>query len=306
MYLMKKVAVVLEMNESDNTVCDFAERIASRIEFDSIDFIHVVKNVELPKEITDQYPDLINPLDESIKEAMGELIGKYPSLSSHKNVSIQVLEGNRQKQLTDFARENDLDLLIIDQGEETKAHLNFLPKLARTLTCDIAIVPATVPDDIRQLLVPIDFSENSKMALEFAQLLASVDSNIRIHGLHIYKVPQGYRKLGKSYEEFQQIMRKNAQSELKKFFKEHAIDHSQISMNFIHQSGDNIPTMINRFALSNKVDMILAGSRGNNTLSSFLLGNIAESLITKEHYLPLIIVKNKGASVKLWEALMQI
>ena len=64
--------------------------------------------------------------------------------------------------------------------------------------------------------------------------------------------------------------------------------------------------MINRYALSNKVDMILIGSRGRDTLSSFVLGSMAEQLITKEHYLPMVIVKNKGASLKLWEALLHL
>lgn len=306
MYLMKKVAVVLDLNESDAVVCDFVERIVSRIEFSSIEFIHVVKNAEIPKDLSDKYPDLITPLDETIKDAVQKTISDFTSICCHDNVNIHVLEGDKQKEIPKFAREHDLDLLVIDQGEEDQAHLNFLPKLTRNLTCDVAIVPATVPEDIRQLLVPIDFSKNSGMALQFAQLLASVDKNITIKGLHLYRVPNGYRKVGKTFEEFSEVVLENAKSEYRKFLDEYDVDADTVDMTFLLQSGDTIPTMINRYALSNKVDMILIGSRGRDTLSSFVLGSMAEQLITKEHYLPMVIVKNKGASLKLWEALLHL
>lgn len=306
MYLMKKLAVVLDLNEADDAVCDFVDRVARKADFDSIDFIHVVKSLDLPKQIVEKYPSLITPLDESIINAIQDKISNYPSIASHENVNIHVLEGRKLQSITNFAHDHNIDLVVTDQGEEDEEHQVILPKIARNLTCDLAIVPATVPEDINRLLVPIDFSKNSCMAIQFAQLLKSFDPNIQIHGLHVYKVPQGYRKSGKSYEEFAEVMLDNAKHQLEQFFSENDIDGSDIEMNFQLQKGDNIPTMINRFALSNKVDMILIGSRGRDTLSSFILGSIAEQVINKDHYLPLVIVKNKGASMKLWQALMEL
>lgn len=306
MYLMKKLAVVLDLNEVDDVVCDFVDRVARKADFDSIDFIHVVKNLNLPKEVVDKYPSIVTPLDQSIKSAIEKKISNYASIAEHDNVTVHVIEGRKLQTITQFVREQDIDLLVTDQGESDEEHHSILPKLARNITCDLAIVPATVPYDINQLVVPVDFSVNSGMAIRFAQLLKSMDPNIRIHGLHIYNVPQGYRKSGKNYEEFAEIMLENARKQLTTFFKENDIDSSDIEMNYLLQKGDSIPTMINRFALSNKVDMILIGSRGRDTLSSFILGNTAEQLINKDHYLPLVIVKNKGESVKLWEVLLDL
>jgi nucleotide-binding universal stress UspA family protein len=306
MYLMKKLAVVLDLNDLDDVVCDFVDRVARKAKFDSIDFIHVVKSLNLPDEIVDKYPSLITPLDESIKSAIQEKIAEYPSIAEHSNVNVHVIEGRKLQCITKFAHDNDIDLVVTDQGEQDEEHQVILPKLARNLTCDLAIVPPTVPEDINQVLVPVDFSVNSCMAIQFAQLLKSFDPNIRIHGLHVYRVPQGYRKSGKTFDEFAEVMLDNAKNELQRFYEENDIDGSDIEMNFVLKKGDSISTMINRFALSNKVDMILAGSRGTNTLSTFILGNIAEELITKDHYLPMVIVKNKSASMKLWEILMEL
>lgn len=306
MYLMKKLAVVLDLNEADDAVCDFVDRVARKADFDSIDFIHVVKSLDLPKQIVEKYPSLITPLDESIKKAIREKINTYASIADHDNVNIHVIEGLKLQSITKFAHDKDIDLMVTDQGEQDEEHQLILPKIARNLTCDLAIVPATVPEDINRLLVPIDFSENSSMALQFAQLLKSFDPNIKIQGLHIYKVPQGYRKSGMTYDEFAQVMLDNAKHQLKQFYKDNEIDSSDVEMNYQLQKGDNIPTMINRFALSNKADMILIGSRGRDTLSSFILGSIAEQVINKDHYLPLVIVKNKGASMKLWQALLEL
>lgn len=61
--------------------------------------------------------------------------------------------------------------------------------------------------------------------------------------------------------------------------------------------------MINRFSFNQKIDAIVLGSRGGSTLSSLFLGRVTEALIDRDQYLPMIVVKNKGESIKLWDAL---
>ena len=296
----------MDLSEHDDEVLNFVERVAKKLSLDSIDFFHVVKNLDLPKEIVEKYPDLITPLDESIKGAIKERLNASEVISSQKSVKVHVLEGNKLQTITQFVREKDIDLLVTNKGLKDDELNQMLPKIARNITCDVAIVPPEIPDDINQVLVPIDFSLNSCMALQFAELLADVDPSIQIHGLHIYNVPSGYRKMGKTYDEFADVMLKNADSQAQKFFEDNGINGKEIHMHYLLRKGDSVPTMINKFALSHNIDMVLIGSRGRNVLSSFVLGSITEGLINRDIYLPFIVVKNKGESLKLWQALMEL
>ena len=74
-------------------------------------------------------------------------------------------------------------------------------------------------------------------------------------------------------------------------------------MHYRMLNSNGIPYMINRFSFNQKIDAVVLGSRGGSTLSSFFLGRVTEALIDRDQYLPLIVVKNKGEDLKLWDAL---
>ncbi|MEQ9309484.1 MAG: universal stress protein [Balneolaceae bacterium] len=308
MYSIKRLLVVMELNDHDDVVCDYVNRITDLFSIESILFLHVADNLDVPKELVEKYPGLIPPIDDSIKGAIQEKIKNYPRITSINDIDYQILDGVKLRSISAVVREHDIDLLVINRSDEndSESEVAFLQKVVRSVGCTITLVPPTLPDDINTLLVPIDFSKNSFMALEHALNLAKKRPNIEIHALHIYKIPSGYFKTGLSIEGFAEELLKAAKVRLHAFLSENKIDENSFKMHFKLQKNDSVPYMINRFSFSNQVDAVIMGSRGRNTLSSFVLGSITEALIDRDQYLPLIIVKNKGRSMKLWDALLEL
>lgn len=306
MYSIERLLVVLDLNEHDEVAYEYVNRMSRVVTFDSILFLHVADNLDIPKQLVEKYPGLIPPIDESIKVAVENNIDKYEGIKNVKNIEIDILDGVKLQTISKVVRDNDIDLLVVNRSNSHDSEIAFLQKLARTITCSIALVPPTIPKEINKLLVPIDFSKNSYMALQYALQISADQPEMEIIGLHILKMPSGYFKTGLTYDEFAEELQKNAEQELKLFMNEHSIDPSAFAMHYRLKKSDSIPYMINRFSFSNQIDAIVIGSRGRDTLSSFVLGSITEALIDRDQYLPLLVIKNKDKNMKLWDALLEL
>ncbi len=306
MYSIERLLVVLDLNEHDEVAYEYVNRMSRVVSFDSILFLHVADNLDIPKQLVEKYPGLIPPIDESIKGAVENNIDKYEGIKNVKNIEIDILDGVKLQTISKVVRDNDIDLLVVNRSNTHDSEISFLQKLARTITCSIALVPPTIPKEINKLLVPIDFSKNSYMALQYALQISADQPEMEIIGLHILKMPSGYFKTGLTYDEFAEELQKNAEQELKLFMDEQNIDPSAFTMHYRLKKSDSIPYMINRFSFSNQIDAIAIGSRGRDTLSSFVLGSITEALIDRDQYLPLMVIKNKDKNMKLWDALLEL
>ncbi len=296
---------MLELNEHDETIFDFVNRIAAVLEdqLESISFLHVAEEIDIPKAILDKYPGLIPNIDESINQAIEEKLESFDHINDVKEISISTLGGAKLQQVPKFIRENDIDLLIVNRVEDDDEEIRHLQKLIRRSSCSVALIPPSVPSNVKNLLVPLDFSNNSLMALKTAKDLCTKHNDMHIHGLHIFNLPHGYFKTGLTKEQFIDELISNAKQEIEKFLKETGVDRNRFTMHYRQLNSNGIPYMINRFAFNHKIDAVVLGSRGGTTLSSLFLGRVTEALIDRDQYLPLIVVKNKGENLKIWEAI---
>ena len=306
MHLVKNLLVTLDLNEHDDIIFDFVNRVTSVLkeELTSITFIHAAEEIDIPKVILDKYPGLIPNIDESINKAIEEKLEIYEHINEINEISVVTLGGNKLQKIPQFIRENNIDLLIVvNRTSDDDNEVRYLQKLIRRSSCSVALIPPSVPSNIKHLLVPMDFSNNSLMALNTAKDLCFKHENMHITGLHIYSLPHGYFKTGLSKNEFIDELIANAQEEIGKFVEKTGIDKNRFTMHYRQLNTNGIPYMINRFSFNHKIDAIVLGSRGGSTLSSFFLGRVTEALIDRDQYLPFIVVKNKGENLKLWEAL---
>jgi nucleotide-binding universal stress UspA family protein len=122
--------------------------------------------------------------------------------------------------------------------------------------------------------------------------------------LHLYEVPHGYSKTGKTYEEFSEIMKENAKNDFRKFVSKH--NHPELECEMILNDGKNAGNLILEFATKIEADMILLGSRGRTTSAAVLLGSTAEKLIHVNKYLPMLIFKKKGETMGFFDALFKL
>ena len=243
---------------------------------------------------------------------MEELVNKYYDGRPATRLEYEVVIESPLVEIDLLRRikEKEIDLIIIGRihGEITAGET--IPvKISRKVPCSTLYIPEEVeperkmPEEIN-ILVPIDFSENALDAMDLAAEFAAAHEIPSIYSAHVYDVPLGYYKRGKSYEEFAEIMKSNAEKKYQEFIKK--IDLKGVFVKLVmfrleKKAHETIEKAVEEYG----IDLIIIGSRGKKAAARFLLESVTEQLI-RTTTTPLLVFKKKGKDMSLLEALLRL
>jgi nucleotide-binding universal stress UspA family protein len=179
-------------------------------------------------------------------------------------------------------------------------------RLARRASCSLLIIPETTVPKVQKILVPSDFSEYSKDAMEEAIMIAAKHGNAEIVCQNVFNVPSGYHFTGKTYEEFTAIMQMHAEINYKKFIRK--IDTKNIKITPVYTQDDNddpVQEIIDK-ALEIGADGIVIGAKGRTAATALFIGSMAERLIQFNDTLPLLVTRPKGKNAGILDYILEI
>lgn len=303
MKYFKKVMVGLDLSQLDEVLISNLKIFIPILDIEKVYFIHFSKSLMLPDEVTKAYPDLLAPMDETIESQIQYEIDKAkPSLDF--NYEIIVKEGNAQDSMLRWCKIKETDLLILGRKKGKRPSDSLVKNLSQKYPNPVLLLPETPPNkQINNILLPIDFSEHSKVSIQLA-IEISKKTNASIQCCHMYEVPNGYSKTGKSFEEFAEIMLENSKKDFNKFLKEN--DLPDLLCTFILNDKKDEAENILEFAASIGTDLLIVGSRGRSRSAAVLLGSVAEKLVNNNQDTPMLVMKEKGENMGFLEALFKI
>lgn len=299
----KVILIALDLTEMDDTLIRYAAMIGKILSIERIYFVHIVKSLELPEDLLEKYPDLMAPLDESIQN---DIKSKVASHFEDSPIAIDYLiqEGSPIDTLLKLTKVKEVDLIVMGRKKSLKGSGIVTSHIARKSPCSLLLVPEDFKSEIQKIVIPVDFSAHSllaaKQALQFAE-----NSDVKISFSHVYNVPIGFYKTGKSFDEFAAIMRGHAQKDFQQFLDKHQLP-SEISCEFILTKDGKHAELIYTNAAEEKADLIMIGSKGRTHASSILMGSLAEKIVYRDHDIPVLIVKNKGENMGFLETLLRL
>jgi len=142
---------------------------------------------------------------------------------------------------------------------------------------------------VKKILVPIDFSNNSNQVFEFGHSLAQY-THAQLHLIHIID-PIYYEKQQTETTDLSFIHKtrlENAKEELRKFKFE--MPYSVVDITEVLVEG--VPHIeILDYARKNDIDLIIIGSHGWTNLSRNLMGSIADKIM-RQADIPVICLKS--------------
>ncbi len=303
---IKHVLVGLDMSEMDDTLIKFAGFIARRGTVEKVQFLNMIREQQVPADVKKEFPDLLNHAIRERKDKIKAKVAEFFDGPGEVKKEYVVRSGSVAT-LLELAIKGETDLIIIGQKQDIPGTGVLAQRLARRASCNLLIIPEGAKPEVSRILVPIDFSKYSKLALEtVADLARKRDRDVEIYVQNVYSVPAGYHYTGKSYEDFAEIMRRNAEKDLDKFLAR--IDTHGIEMNkvFSLDVNDNLASDIYDLANDIKPDGIVIGAKGRSAAASLLLGSMAEKLVGSRMEFPLLIVRPKGETAGLLETIRDI
>jgi len=301
---IKKVLIALDRSEMDNMLLSYGLFLAEVLEAESVDLLHVVQ-----EEVHEL--DVLEELDasfESDEEFKNEIMHKAYELrpDTPLNLSAHLFRGNPFNEILSFTKMNDIDLIFVGKKDERQGTGIVAHRLSRKAPCSVIFVPPRPELQMDAILMPTDFSDYSAMAFREAMFFRDKFPNIHLLALHVYHVPIGYYSTGKSYEEFAEIMKRNAENEFKQFVKKNKLEKLKLESIFILGEEYNPADKIHDLAIRENCNLILIGARGHTMVSSIVLGSTTEKLLRITKKIPVFVMKRKGETLKLLDILMNI
>ena len=168
-------------------------------------------------------------------------------------------------------------------------------------------VPETFDLNIRNILVPVDYSEYSKLAAEAALALSKpLDSDV-VHLTNIYTVPEGYYRLGETYEEASAVMRGYAEEDYKKFAATlEGVHENEVRAHFVDPKLEHKDLVIKEKLKEFDCQLLVMGSKGRTDLSAMFMGSLKEKLIQEDLGMPIMVIKKRQKNMGFLDALLQI
>ncbi|EON75540.1 hypothetical protein ADIS_3943 [Lunatimonas lonarensis] len=297
-----KIMVGLDLTKMDETLLSNIQTWAPILGVEKVYFVHVAKDLSIPEEISKNYPDLLAPVDEVIVRGIKHELEHFSFEPSFYEILVK--EGNPMETVLRWCKIKDVDLLVMGRKKLLEGSGSLARNLAQKSPNSVLFIPESFENNHpSRILVPLDFSEYSKLTLDLAKSLA-LNVSAEVSCCHLYEVPAGYSKTGKSYKEFTGIMLENAKKDFEKFVSKHQL--SGLSCEFILKEKQSEAKYIIEHSKSMQADMVIIGSRGRTNSAAILLGSVAEKLIQLNTEVPTLILKKKGENMSFLQALLKL
>jgi nucleotide-binding universal stress UspA family protein len=307
MYQIKKLIVCLDQTSMDETLVRFASFIADINQSKKIYFTNIIRNLNIPKEVLNEFPNLIEGMINERKSRMKKTVEDHYGKKGDIEFSFIVKEGQLSKKLLKLAHEKSADMILVGRKVSLPGTGVFSQRLARRASCSLLIVPENSKPKIRRLLVPSDFSDYSRDAMDEAITIAEKNSNkVEIICQNVFTVPSGYHFTGKSYEEFTNIMQTHAEINYKKFIRKVDTKGIKITPIYTKDEDDDPVEDILKMAKEIQADGIIIGAKGRTAATALFIGSMAERLIQMNDAFPLLVTRPKGKNAGILEYILEI
>ena len=296
-----RILVGVDGSDMDEMIVKCAHYMAKVCRSTTVYIIHVAHDLEVPQEILDQYPQLNQPVDETLERRFEELAGSVFSETSHVSVHVEIKEGNPEKELLRWTKIKDIDLVIMGRKSEREHTGVLTTKLMRSVNCSFIMLPPIKEFKLETIYVATDFSEVSILAIQIANSLRqNTQKELVIH--HLYQVPSGYHSSGKSREEFAEILRKNAESSMSRIGKKLNLNNYRFEPTL--SDGSKTGLQVVNFAQGSDANLIVMGSKGKTATASIMLGSVVEKTAHYADAIAMLVVRKKGDNIDFLDAII--
>ncbi|RDV14772.1 universal stress protein [Pontibacter diazotrophicus] len=296
--------VGLDMTPMDDTLIRYTAYLCNNPNIESVYFIHVEKSLEIPDELRKGFPEAA-PADVRIRKALEDKIMPYFAALPNVQISVLVEEGSPLKELLRWTKEKKANLVLVGRKLRLSGSGVLAQKLVRSGRTAVLFIPETSEPVLRRVVVSIDFSEYSIMALERVLHTTLLPPDIQVVCLHVYEVPSGYITLGESFEKFEERMRGFAQEKYNQLIQQFPALQKRGEFKMVRRDNeDNIGELIVMEAKRAHADMLVIGAKGKTAAALFILGSVTEKVLRYDTDIPLTIFRKPKEEMGFLDALL--
>ncbi len=271
MKLLDKILLATDFSESSENVVKDAIDLAKAFESE-ITLIHV-----LPSDIKDEKVRLL--LKAAATERLEAINDRFKS-EGLKTVKPLIEQGNTCDKILLAGDLINANMILIGAGEKMKNHVFQLGSTAEKLIRKSIKPVWTIKNDsalkIEEILCPVDFSLESKLALKDAVIIAR-RYNAKLTILSVYQLAySGSLRLKIEWGKQDKDKRLAHQKEFDAFLEEYTL--TDLNWNKKTLEGDPATEILNEIS-THETDLLIMGTTGKTGLSRIMMGSVTEKVI---------------------------
>lgn len=298
MYRYRRIIVGLHLNDQDTSLVRYAGLVSRMAQSEHVWFVHVYRTQSL---VEDLHSNLVSMSAASqLQQDLETFVHAHFDGPDDTKVHCEVIQGTPLLEMLRLARGKEADLVLVGKD---RAYGTMAEKMARKAPCSVLIVPPGAKSVINNVLVPLDFSDHSEDAIDVAIAFGKAAGGARLRCLHVYDVPTGYYKAGKSHDEFAELIRERAEAQYCGFMQRLHLRDDVATPVFWQDR--NTPRAIRRAIDQYNADLVVMGTRGRTDSAAVLLGSVTEKIV-RTTQVPVVAVKKKGATLSFLKALLEL
>lgn len=291
---INKILVPVDFSECSNKAVEFTLHLGEK--FNShITLLHIVslfhEDVDQENRLHD-FEKVIQKREQWISDKLKE---HENTADQHKvKVDSVLLRGfTTADKILEYTQENNFDLVVMgSHGRTGIKHLlqgSVSEKVVRLSKIPVLTIHHSAKNyNPKVILVPIDFSKFSKIAVELAQFFAKL-YNAKIIFLHVIEQvihPAFYAANIESVFQIDPDLKKRTLKKLKEF-----VALPAIKFEYMVLEGKAYKEIVET-AIKKKVDLIAMGTQGLTGLDYFLMGSTAERVVRMAECSVLIVARS--------------
>ncbi|MCK4818768.1 universal stress protein, partial [bacterium] len=215
----KKVIAALNLTQLDKNVVVYSGVLSKLSDCKEVKFLYTNRKINYPLLQDEAGLGSEESVDHFAIRVMRDEVNTDYSGDEDTKVKYEALEGDPLEMILKTVVDDKTDLIIVGRKRNALDTRRLPVKLARKAPCPVVMVPENADPSISRIMVPIDFSNCSKRALKMAVELAIAGGFKRIYGVHVFYLPLGYSKSGKTGIEYAKMMKKDAKKQFDDFIK---------------------------------------------------------------------------------------
>lgn len=288
--------VCLDLSKMDDILIGYTKFLASRIQPETITFLHIINSGPTVTEIIDQFPEINSKeeFDAIIRQELNDRIDTHFK-NSDVEIRLVVKEGRPTNKIIEIDKSIEPDLLImgkkvgyIGEGIIPKRILKYVP--TSTL-----FIPENARYQLKNILATVDFSEQSANGVKAALEMIEKDKG-NVYAQHIYEYRAQFFPYILSEEDKEKVNR-TVISKKDEFTKTYSIpEQVEFILSRLHEG--KIADYVYEQTISKQADLIVLGSKSKK-LPNLLRQDFTDKMANYAFGVPLLILKNKEKYSKL-------
>ncbi len=304
MYQLDHILVPLDLSEMDDFLIRYCNFITEPFKPKSITFIHVMQSYDIPKDVLDAYPDLDEPISKVLQDELEEKVNDLFEKKDDVKIIIKVEEGITTETLVEYAKDHNISLTLMGKKIGYKGRGSTVRRVLNLIPSSVLLVSETTPQQINHIMVRMDFSRISGMALKMGIRLSELTgAKVTCHNVH--KLPLHYLAQPSRSDRVrvEKQVEKYALKEYNKFAKKQKVNPQEIPCTVSLDTENEEAHILYSQALKIGADMILIGSKIKSEYANVILDTTSEKLAGPEKNIPVLIMKDRKQTLGFLDSL---